>query len=67
MFEQFHLLRPYWLLALVPLAALVWQILKSKYAGGSWQTVVDPELLPHLLVSQGQTRRNRPIVPVTVV
>jgi Ca-activated chloride channel family protein len=67
MFEQFHLLRPYWLLALVPLAALVWQILKSKYASSSWQTVVDPELLPHLLVSQGQTRRNRPIVPVAVV
>lgn len=67
MFEQFHLLRPYWLLALVPLAALVWQILKSKYVSGSWHTVVDPELLPHLLVGQGQTRRNRPIVPVAVV
>ena len=67
MFEQFHLLRPYWLLALVPLAALVWQILKSKYVSGSWHTVVDPELLPHLLVGQSQTRRNRPIVPVAVV
>jgi len=67
MFEQFHFLRPFWLIALLPLAALIWQLMKSKYASGSWRTLVDPELLHHLLTSKVRTGHKRLLVPVALV
>jgi Ca-activated chloride channel family protein len=67
MIEQFHLLRPFWLFALLPLAGLVWLMLKSKLSSGSWQSVVDPELLQHLLVGRDQARHSWPIVLVAMV
>jgi Ca-activated chloride channel family protein len=65
--EQFHFLRPFWLFALLPLAGLVWLMLKSKLNSGSWQAVVDPELLRHLLVGQDQARHSWPIGLVAVI
>jgi len=65
--EQFHFLRPLWLFALLPLAGLVWLMLKNKLNSGSWQAVVDPELLRHLLVGQDQARHSWPIVLVAMV
>ena len=67
MFEQFHFLRPFWLLALLPPAALIWQLMKSKYAGGSWRNVVDTELLHHLLTAKTRTGHKRLLVPVALV
>jgi len=67
MIEQFHFLRPWWLLALIPLAALVWHILKYKNTSGNWQSVVDPELLRHLLVGWSQGRHNWPAALIALV
>jgi len=67
MIEQFHFLRPFWLLALLPLAGLVWQMLKSKHTSGSWQSVVDSELLQHLLVGQSQTRNSWALAVIALV
>jgi len=67
MIEQFHFLRPFWLLALLPLTGLVWQLLKRKHTSGSWQVVVDPELLQHLLVGQGQARHSWAIAMIAAV
>jgi Ca-activated chloride channel family protein len=67
MIEQFQFLRPAWLLALLPLAGLVWLMLKSKNTSGSWQSVVDPELLRHLLVGNTQARHSWPIVVIAMV
>ena len=47
--ENFHLLRPYWLLALLPLAALVWGYSRAESHSRNWASVVDERLLPHLL------------------
>jgi Ca-activated chloride channel family protein len=47
--EQFHFLRPAWLLALVPLAWLIWHGLHHGHRSRIWQSVVDAQLLPHLL------------------
>ncbi|MGD8838407.1 MAG: VWA domain-containing protein [Gammaproteobacteria bacterium] len=58
MIEQFHFLRPWWLLLLLPLCLLVWQLIRGRYDGGSWRAVVDNRLLPHLLSGAGGTRRN---------
>lgn len=58
MIEQFHFLRPLWLLMIVPLAWLLWRYWHRQQRGGIWQSVCDPHLLPHLLMhQQGRTSR----------
>jgi len=67
MIEQFTLLRPLWLLALLPLAGLIWQLLKGNPNSRSWQSVVDPELLPHLLAGKFQARQSKTVILVAVI
>jgi len=52
--EQFHFLRPWWLLALIPLAAVAWLLIRGRYDSGNWRTVIDPRLLPHVLSGANQ-------------
>ncbi len=55
--NQLQLLRPEWLLALFPLALLLWWLHRQRLRNGRWQTVCDPALLPFLLTS-GRIRNN---------
>ncbi len=55
--EQFHFLRPYWLLALIPLASLLWFMVKKRLGSRSWEAVCDAALLPHVLT--GTVGRNK--------
>lgn len=48
--HDFHLLRPLWLAALLPLLILLWHWWRVRPRANSWEKVCDPELLPHLLV-----------------
>jgi len=48
--SDFHFLRPLWLLALVPLAGLSWNMIRLGREGGDWRRVCDPALLPYILV-----------------
>ena len=57
MIEQFHLLRPWWLLLLIPLAGAIWLLLKNRDDIGSWRAVVDARLLPFVLSADGQNVR----------
>ncbi len=57
MIGAFHFLRPWWLLALLPCAALVWAIRRRGDAAQRWHGIVAPHLLPFLL--QGENRRAR--------
>ncbi len=50
MMETLHFIRPLWLLALLPLLALGLWSLRTRGNGQSWKQVVDPQLLPHLLI-----------------
>jgi Ca-activated chloride channel family protein len=59
---EFHLLRPWWLLALPFAALLVWAWWRSAPAATAWRAVVDPWLLPHLLNQDEKTHRSRPFV-----
>ncbi|MFN7097896.1 MAG: vWA domain-containing protein [Gammaproteobacteria bacterium] len=54
--QQFHFIRPWWLLALIPLALLWLFSNKIQRKAHNWAKVCDPHLLPHLLVSQPGTR-----------
>lgn len=57
--SEFHFLRPYWLLALIPLMAFSWQFFRLGREGGDWRRVCDPALLPYILIHDagGQSAR----------
>lgn len=57
-YSEFHFIRPYWLLAFLPLLILISLNVKNKLQQGSWQAVCDPELLPFLL-QEKETRQSR--------
>ncbi|MCG5235720.1 VWA domain-containing protein [Xanthobacter oligotrophicus] len=64
---SFHLLRPEWLLALLPaavLAALLWRRLNQ--GANDWSRVVDPHLLVHLAASGGRQTGHWPIALLLV-
>lgn len=52
----FHFLRPAWFFALLPLAGLLVLLWRRQRTSRSWQAVVDPQLLPHLLIGHAQRR-----------
>lgn len=49
MLSSLHFLQPLWLLALIPLAVLLWFTSYSNSNSSSWTKVIDPKLLPLLL------------------
>lgn len=52
------LARPWWLLALLPLALLAWRLGRASDAGAAtWTRLVDAHLLPHLLVDAAPRAR----------
>ncbi len=59
--EHFHWIRPAWLWALLPLALLLWLGWRYGQRSRGWQGVVDPRLLPWLLVGQGGRGRLWPL------
>lgn len=54
---EFHFIRPWWLLALLPAAAMLFLLLKNRLARGNWTQVCDTELLPFLLQDQPSPQR----------
>lgn len=64
MIPAIHFLRPEWFYALLPLAILLWLMWRKRLASRSWQKVVDPRLLPYLLI--GESAKQRPWVLLAV-
>ncbi|MCG6966405.1 MAG: VWA domain-containing protein, partial [Chromatiaceae bacterium] len=62
MLSDFHFLRPLWLLALIPLAGLLWRLLRADGEGEAWRGVVDRHLLPSLLSEAGDAARRSPLL-----
>ena len=56
MMAAFHFLRPLWFLAVAPMGLLLSFLWRRRQSQRSWQAVVDPQLLPHLLIGQSQRR-----------
>lgn len=50
--SQLHFIRPVWFYAFIPLVVISIILLKLHKQGKSWTNIIDPKLLPHLLVGQ---------------
>jgi Ca-activated chloride channel family protein len=61
----FHLLRPLWLLALIPVALIFVMLLRRRNPRAQWGGVIAPHLLQHLIVQPGQGRGVNPLYLVT--
>jgi len=57
-------LRPWWLVALLPLAVILYRCLKLQRDFSDWDNVVDRELAPHVLESSANTRARWPLLLV---
>jgi Ca-activated chloride channel family protein len=57
----FHLLRPQWLFALIPLAAVFALLLWRQNVRAQWGGVIAPHLLDHLIVQPGRGRSINPL------
>lgn len=55
--ENFHFIRPLWLLSVIPACWLWWKLRLSSTVVNQWRNVVDPELLGHLLKDGNKTER----------
>ncbi|VAX00394.1 Aerotolerance protein BatB / Aerotolerance protein BatC, partial [hydrothermal vent metagenome] len=52
--EHFHFLQPQWLLALIPLALLVWLLRHATTGNNPWTRIIDARLQPLLLMGKTQ-------------
>jgi len=60
LFLHFHFLRPHWFYGFIPLIILSLLFIKSYTHSKSWQSIIDPKLLPHLLVGKSSKRSALP-------
>ncbi len=60
MMSAFHFIRPFWLLAILPLAVLAGGLLWRTPVAQAWSQVCDPHLLPYLIETHGRVKRARP-------
>lgn len=59
--DDFHFLRPWWLVALGPAALLLWLLWRRQDDGRAWHGLIADHLLPHLLVGAEKRSWFRPI------
>jgi Ca-activated chloride channel family protein len=66
MISDFHFIRPYWLLALIP--CLVFIILTFKYKGlhTDWKKICDEELLPYILEQSSGSQEKMPLISLSL-
>jgi len=60
MMEQFHFLRPFWLLALFAPVAVIWLSSRATDVRNQWKGMIEPHLLDRLLVDGTAGSRLRP-------
>lgn len=60
-FAEFHFIRPYWLLVLIPYVILLVMLVRSKLSHGNWTAVCDAALLPYLLQEKAVSQSRWPL------
>jgi Ca-activated chloride channel homolog len=59
--SEFHFIRPFWLLALLPYMVLLTMLVRSKLSQGNWTAVCDAALLPYLLQDKAVSQSRWPL------
>jgi Ca-activated chloride channel family protein len=70
MLDTFHFLRPWWLLAIVPVTFLGWWIIRRDNPTGDLENAISPHLLRSLTISPDAGNRFRPAMfalPIWIV
>jgi Ca-activated chloride channel homolog len=65
--SEFHFLRGWWLLAVIPALLVVWRLWSHEDAGRAWRTLIAPHLLPHLLTGRDERGWIRPVTVLPIV
>ena len=63
---DFHFIRPFWLLALIPFVFVLVLSWKNKLRQGNWSQVCDAELLPYILQQRATTQNRWPLVSLAL-
>ena len=61
-FSEFHFLRPWWLLALIPAAIFVLALWRVNSALSAWDKAIDKNLLPYLLDRSRNAAQRTPLL-----
>lgn len=64
--QDFHFVRPFWLLGAFPALLLVYLLWKRRAAYGSWDKVISPHLLPHLIQGSQRAQSRTPLILLLV-
>jgi Ca-activated chloride channel homolog len=67
MLSEFHFIRPYWFVAMIPVALIVWKLAKRHLINKHWESVCDPELLPYILVGKSGSKSTINIILASIV
>ena len=50
--DTLHFIRPWWFVALIPFAVLMWLLARGRFSSKSWEAVCDAQLLPFMLLGR---------------
>ena len=59
MLTEFHFLRPWWLILFVPMGIFLLSFARRRFEMRRWRNIVDPQLMPHVLIGTGYRSRRR--------
>lgn len=67
LFATFHFIRPLWFWAAVPLIMVCLFLWQQRLSSRSWEAVIEPQLLPHLLIGTSTRKQRWPILAVFIL
>ena len=65
--DDFHFLRPLWLLVILPALAIWWGLWRRQDRMNSWRQIMDSHLIEHLVVGESKNHGLRPIQLLLVI
>jgi Ca-activated chloride channel family protein len=54
--SEFHFIRPFWLLALIPLLVVLWRLSRQKRGQNGWQQIIPKHLVNHLITGESLSK-----------
>ncbi|WNC71276.1 tetratricopeptide repeat protein [Thalassotalea psychrophila] len=64
--SEFHFIRPLWLLAVVVLVWVIWQLRKIRISSSAWHHVI-PKHLAHMLLSSSENKKPVSLIPASII